>query len=764
MKKIFTLAIAVLASFSMWADITWTAPQEATQIDYYQTMDDGASLFASKTKTGSNVTPEEKEGRWSIKSTNSGGFWLIPASDITKITVPYLCSSTNSANIKYKIQSTKFGTDLNSAAEVEFEVKNNAGKNVWHEAEMSIEVKKDECIYVKFPTNVYISQVILSAAPKCTAPEKELVLKADKETIYVGDEVTFTTEGGNGNPVTIVGANGNVITDKWTAVEGKHKFLASQEAAGDVCAQESFLELTVMTKNPVTAVTIDGPKEAYVGAELVYTATAANATQFAWSVDGKDANTNAAEFKYTAVEGEHSIVCKARNDFNATDEWIASAELKLVVTAICGELIKAELKGGNSANVTGIIGGTFDSNLSNGKYKLDKNVYIGVVLKDGATFAEGDIFNINTSAAAGQGTMAIYGDKAGTDLVYQAEEGNWGVAGNNEIELPAAANGKTALYLYRPDDAAAWNPTVAYISVTRECSKEPKLSVSPASVKLTVTDAQAQPNEKVVFSGKYLTPGTYDLDMQPIAGLSVSPTSVTVDADGKLNAEVILTYENEADAEVATALLTLTIGEKSAQVQVTCSAKHGKQYMKSVNIEQWILDNGKNNAAFNDVLDNANIEYLNINGLDSLDDSKGAGRNEPYLGLKLKKKGAKIAGYLKKGEDALKVKFGHVSDSLTLGINGEYRTLRKEEAAEILSLGINPVIDRYVEIITTTDATVVIKQIMVNEEIADVVLPEGATAIENTEAATKATKVIRDGQLYILHNGKMYNVQGAVVK
>lgn len=759
MKKIFTLAIAVLASLGMWAETIYTtecianpaSPATAT----YDKGDFKTEAPSWATDYPNHFLTSGSAGQYTL--TFDPALSLEGYSDV-KVKVYWGSTSNRPLNIT-----------INGGTSTEIDkIASSSDRSKVREAESeALTVNSISSLKINSSGggSVFMFKIeITSPTPACNAPEKELVLKADKEIIYVGDEVTFTTEGGNGNPVTIVGANGNVITDKWTAVEGKHKFLASQEAAGDVCAQESFLELTVMTKNPVTAVTIDGPKEAYVGAELVYTATAANATQYAWSVDGKDANTNAAEFKYTAVEGEHSIVCKARNDFNATDEWIASAELKLVVTAICGELIKAELKGGNSANVTGIIGGTFDSNLSNGKYKLDKNVYIGVVLKDGATFAEGDIFNINTSAAAGQGTMAIYGDKAGTDLVYQAEEGNWGVAGNNEIELPAAANGKTALYLYRPDDAAAWNPTVAYISVTRECSKEPKLSVSPASVKLTVTDAQAQPNEKVVFSGKYLTPGTYDLDMQPIAGLSVSPTSVTVDADGKLNAEVILTYENEADAEVATALLTLTIGEKSAQVQVTCSAKHGKQYMKSVNIEQWILDNGKNNAAFNDVLANANIEYLNINSLDSLDDSKGAGRNEPYLGLKLKKKGAKIAGYLKKGEDALKVKFGHVSDSLTLGINGEYRTLRKEETSEILLLGINPVIDRYVEIITTTDATVVIKQIMVNEEIADVVLPEGATAIENTEAATKATKVIRDGQLYILHNGKMYNVQGAVVK
>lgn len=41
---------------------------------------------------------------------------------------------------------------------------------------------------------------------------------------------------------------------------------------------------------------------------------------------------------------------------------------------------------------------------------------------------------------------------------------------------------------------------------------------------------------------------------------------------------------------------------------------------------------------------------------------------------------------------------------------------------------------------------------------------EVATALENTEAAAPATKVLRNGQLFILHNGVMYNVQGARVE
>ena len=38
------------------------------------------------------------------------------------------------------------------------------------------------------------------------------------------------------------------------------------------------------------------------------------------------------------------------------------------------------------------------------------------------------------------------------------------------------------------------------------------------------------------------------------------------------------------------------------------------------------------------------------------------------------------------------------------------------------------------------------------------------TALNNIEAAEKAQKVVRNGQLFIEKNGVLYNAQGAVVK
>ena len=72
--------------------------------------------------------------------------------------------------------------------------------------------------------------------------------------------------------------------------------------------------------------------------------------------------------------------------------------------------------------------------------------------------------------------------------------------------------------------------------------------------------------------------------------------------------------------------------------------------------------------------------------------------------------------------------------------------------------------DVFVKIVTTSSATVVIKQIMIDEDIQTVVLPDAPEAIDNTTAAVKAQKVILDGQLIIIRDGKELNVLGTVIR
>ena len=70
--------------------------------------------------------------------------------------------------------------------------------------------------------------------------------------------------------------------------------------------------------------------------------------------------------------------------------------------------------------------------------------------------------------------------------------------------------------------------------------------------------------------------------------------------------------------------------------------------------------------------------------------------------------------------------------------------------------------DTYLEIICNSTKTLVVKQIMLDEDIQAVTLPDPVpTGINNAEEAVKTVKVLRNGQLFIEKNGVLFNAQGA---
>lgn len=192
----------------------------------------------------------------------------------------------------------------------------------------------------------------------------------------------------------------------------------------------------------------------------------------------------------------------------------------------------------------------------------------------------------------------------------------------------------------------------------------------------------------------------------------------------------------------------------------TIYGKFTKAYASSLNIEQIVLDYGKG-YDIKSALTAGGFAYKNINDLDSLNDEKTA-RNEPYLGLKIKAQGGYIACNIHAG-DLIRVKFGYVAADVKAYANDQEMTLTPAgNALDVLEY--TATAETFVKIQTTTEKTVVIKQIMINEAIADVTLPDQPTGINNTSVETKAVKVIKNGQLFIEKNGVLYNAQGAVVK
>ena len=368
---------------------------------------------------------------------------------------------------------------------------------------------------------------------------------------------------------------------------------------------------------------------------------------------------------------------------------------------------------------------------------------VGVTNKDGVSATFSSVIVDGVSVSISGSLPGKDGSASGTVEINN-------IAATESVIFVSDGAGSQALICYE----------ITYDDATP--SVEPVLNVNPDSVALHASLKVPAPAAEIVFTGKNLTPGTYNVTVPNLVGLSVLPSSVTVGDNGKLNDTLQLAFAPEADVEAGETAISLTIGELTKEVKIAYSASFvmDYEYATSVNIEQWVLDNGKDNQAFQAVLAAAHIEYENINELDSLNDAKDA-RNEPYLGLKLKKAGAYVALWLKQGS-TVRVKFGKVSEKVIGSINGETEDFTPEFLADPLEF--TAPVDCYMMLTTTSDKTVVIKQIMIDEAIAEVELPAGESAVENIEATVKATKRVLNGQVIIEKNGKFYNLLGTEVK
>ena len=368
---------------------------------------------------------------------------------------------------------------------------------------------------------------------------------------------------------------------------------------------------------------------------------------------------------------------------------------------------------------------------------------VGVTNKDGVSATFSSVIVDGTTISISGSLPGKDGSASGTVEIKDIEA-------KESVIFVSDGNGGQALICYE----------ITYDDATP--SIDPVLNVDKEAVELNATLANPAPKAEVTFSGKNLAAGKYSLVVPNLADLSVEPAEVEVGENGKLNAKVLITFAPTVDVEAGSTKVSLTIGELTKEVAIAYSASFVKdyEYATSVNIEQWVLDNGKDNAAFQAVLQIAKIEYQDINELDSLNDAKDA-RNEPYLGLKLKKQGAFMALWLKQGS-TVRVKFGKVSNTVIGSISGETEELTPEFLANPLEF--TAPVDCYMKLTTTADNTVVIKQIMIDEPIAEVTLPDSKTGVENTAANAKAIKRIENGQVVIINNGQSINVLGQSIR
>ncbi len=353
---------------------------------------------------------------------------------------------------------------------------------------------------------------------------------------------------------------------------------------------------------------------------------------------------------------------------------------------------------------------------------------ITATAKEQASYSTANVATVSFSYTA-------YGSSA-----YLANWGWWGYGWSATVN---AAEGYTITKCIFYDDAnrTATDSEAPFVVETTEEDKTPKVNGTP------IKADQSKGIKKIEVYG-YANPTTI-----AVTGVSLSQTEATMTVGGEtLTLTATVAPDNATDQTVtwttsdasvasvangvvtavgagtATITATATNGtpdDTSDDFSATCAVTvaEPKNYSTSVNIEQLTLVNGVKYDITKDFIDSY-IEYASINVLDTLNDlDNKAMRNEPYLGLKLKTAGAYIKVMVKKGS-TLNVKLGAVKEALGVSIGGTAKeaiaatdegTTYSYEATEA---------DAEVVFTTASNKTVVFKQIMIDEPLAEVALPE----------------------------------------
>jgi uncharacterized repeat protein (TIGR02543 family) len=177
--------------------------------------------------------------------------------------------------------------------------------------------------------------------------------------------------------------------------------------------------------------------------------------------------------------------------------------------------------------------------------------------------------------------------------------------------------------------------------------------------------------------------------------------------------------------------LTQKVESMAAEVisaDVTFYAKFSKAYAQSIDFEQMVLNQGKSYDDKSAMTDKF-YDFKTIDSQYSLKNEKGAGRNEPYLGLKIKKQGGYLACNVVPGT-TIRIKFGYVAETV-LAIAGNDTMELKPTDNKIAALQFPIAVEKLVKLQTTSDKTVVIKQIMIDEPLVTWMYPITYAPAEN---------------------------------
>lgn len=315
--------------------------------------------------------------------------------------------------------------------------------------------------------------------------------------------------------------------------------------------------------------------ECFTGTEVKFTVEASDAKSFQWytynAAGEAEAISGATEATYRftpteAVTTKYYVV--ALNSCGSSDK---SDEVTLTATVepSCGLLIKVTLP--DKTNVEGIYAGIAEINTqtkvdADGGYKLGSDGhFVSLTLKDGKSFAEGDEVIVEVTQKSS--TLQIFADKGTTPLVETSSV----VEGENRLILPAAANGKKTIYLYRT--SSSMNPYVKSMAVERLCCTRPKLSYGVSEFEYPLNSSAELPT--------LINPYTVSVSRYESSNLEVATVdaagAVTVIGQGTTTISAVFDGNDTYCEATASYVLTVTCGDDVPQIapkegSVSCTA------------------------------------------------------------------------------------------------------------------------------------------------------------------------------------------------
>jgi len=281
MKKIFTLAAAVLASFNLWAaeptfeSYDWTEESVQTVAGNHDGITISYAGLGSLANTG---------GHWYIPMNqnlkNSDSPWkyfgVAATQKIDSISILYCPNGSNKTSIAW----VAWGKDVtpNQYTLAHGETAGTTSSKSWDNAIWeTIDLSAVEDAYT-----VYIARSI--------------------REFREADATSNLPNFGSGQTINILGIR-------------------------------VYAGAAVPVTDPVATVTIEGPEAIYVGQKASYTAaTDVKANAYKWLVNGAEQEgATTAKFDFTPdAEGTYAIVCQAKNDNNT--DYVASAAINLVAS------------------------------------------------------------------------------------------------------------------------------------------------------------------------------------------------------------------------------------------------------------------------------------------------------------------------------------------------------------------------------------------------------------------------------------------------